>query len=116
VTKTPNAQAIDKIIGRNLRTFRLQQNMSQGKLAAAVKLTFQQIQKYENGSNRISGSRMAQFCQLFKVAPNDFFNGVRGINWKADALDTSSSRARKARSHRRSPRSKAETTTASSSS
>jgi transcriptional regulator with XRE-family HTH domain len=60
-------------------------------LAAAVKLTFQQVQKYEKGTNRISGSRMAQFCQLLNVAPNDFFKGVAGIHQKAGggALDTS---------------------------
>jgi transcriptional regulator with XRE-family HTH domain len=116
-TQRVDEQAVDKIIGRNLRAFRRQRNMSQGHIADAVKLTFQKIQKYENGSNRISGSRTAQFCQLFKVAPNDFFNGVPGINQTAGALDASSSRARKAlRSRRRYPRSKAETTTASSSS
>ena len=84
-------QAVDKIIGRNLRAFRLRKNMSQGQVAAAVKLTFQQVQKYENGANRISGSRMAQFCQVLNVTPNDFFKGVTGINQKADggAFDTS---------------------------
>jgi len=42
------------------------------------------VQKYDKGSNRISGSRMAQFCQLLNVTPNDFFKGVPGINQKAD--------------------------------
>jgi transcriptional regulator with XRE-family HTH domain len=79
----PDEQAVDKIIGRNLRAFRLQKNMSQEQVAAAVKLTFQQVQKYEKGSKRISGSRMAQFCQLLNVTPNDFFKGVPGINHKA---------------------------------
>jgi transcriptional regulator with XRE-family HTH domain len=87
----PDEQAVDKIIGRNLRAFRLQKNMSQEQIAAAVKLMFQQVKKYEKGSNRISGSRMAQFCQLLNVTPNDFFKGVSGINHKsgASALDTS---------------------------
>jgi transcriptional regulator with XRE-family HTH domain len=76
-------QAVDKIIGRNLRAFRLQRNMSQTEIATGVKVTFQQVQKYENGSNRISGSRMAQFCRLLNVTPNDFFKGVPGINYKA---------------------------------
>jgi transcriptional regulator with XRE-family HTH domain len=93
MTKTyrPDEQALDKIIGRNLRAFRLQKNMSQEQIAAAVKLTFQQVQKYEKGTNRISGSRMAQFCQLLNVTPNDFFKGVPGLNHKAGggALDTS---------------------------
>jgi transcriptional regulator with XRE-family HTH domain len=86
----PDEQAMDKIIGRNLRAFRLQKDMSQEQIADAVKLTFQQVQKYENGTNRISGSRMAQLCQVLNVTPNDFFKGVSGINQKAGAaLDTS---------------------------
>ena len=93
MTKTQrlDEQAVDELIGRNLRTFRLQKNMSQEQIAAAVKLSFQQVQKYEKGTNRISGSRMAQFCQLLNVTPNDFFKGVPGISQKADggALDTS---------------------------
>jgi transcriptional regulator with XRE-family HTH domain len=80
----PDEQAVDKIIGRNLRAFRLQKNISQEQLASAVKLTFQQVQKYEKGSNRISGSRMAQFCQVLNVTPNDFFRGVPGINHRAN--------------------------------
>ncbi len=87
----PDEQAVDKIIGHNLRAFRLQKSMSQEQVAAAVKLTFQQVQKYEKGTNRISGSRMAQFCQLLNVTPNDFFKGVPGVNHKAGdgALDMS---------------------------
>jgi len=65
-------QTVDKIIGQNLRAFRLRRKMSQGQVAEAVNVTFQQIQKYEKGTNRISGSRMAQLCQLFKLVPNDF--------------------------------------------
>ena len=89
--KRVDEHGVDKIIGRNLRAFRLRKSMSQGQVAAAVKLTFQQVQKYEKGSNRISGSRMAQFCQVLNVTPNDFFTGVPGVNQKAggDALDTS---------------------------
>ena len=93
MTKTQllDEQAVDAIIGRNLRAFRLQRSMSQEQIADAVKLTFQQIQKYEKGSNRISGSRMAQFCQVLNVTPNDFFKGVPGITQKGGhgALDTS---------------------------
>src|ERR1700683_427955 len=80
MTKTPDEQAVDEIIGRNLRAFRLRKNMSQEQVASAVNLTFQQVQKYEKGTNRISGSRMAQFCQLFNVSPNDFFKGAARLN------------------------------------
>ena len=86
-------------------------------IAAAVKLTFQQVEKYERGTNRISGSRMVQFCQLLNVTPNDFFRGVQGINQKTGGTLDSSFLATKAlRSRRRSLESKAATTVASSSS
>jgi transcriptional regulator with XRE-family HTH domain len=90
-THRPVEEAADKIIGRNLRSFGLQKNMSQEQLAVAVKLSFQQVQKYEKGANRISGSRMAQFCELLNVTPNDFFKGVPGINQELGdgAFDTS---------------------------
>jgi transcriptional regulator with XRE-family HTH domain len=45
MTKTPDEQAADTIIGCNLRAFRLQKNLSQEQVADAVKLTFQQVQK-----------------------------------------------------------------------
>ena len=91
MTRMPDEQVVDEIIGRNLRVFRLQKNMSQEQVASAVNVTFQQVQKYEKGTNRISGSRMAQFCQLLNVSPNDFFKGVAGINQKGggSTLDTS---------------------------
>jgi transcriptional regulator with XRE-family HTH domain len=52
------ANAIDKQVGNKVRSYRLALGMSQSKLAEAVDLTFQQIQKYEKVSNRISASRL----------------------------------------------------------
>ena len=52
------AKDIDHIIGQNLRTLRKQAGMSQAALGQTVGITFQQIQKYESGQNRIAGSRM----------------------------------------------------------
>jgi transcriptional regulator with XRE-family HTH domain len=47
--------------------------MSQSKVGGAVDLSFQQVQKYENGTNRISASRLQQFADLFDVTPAYFF-------------------------------------------
>ena len=47
--------------------------MSQSKLAEAVDLTFQQIQKYEKGTNRIGGSRLQQFASILNVPVSFFF-------------------------------------------
>jgi len=49
---------IDKYVGNRVRMRRLMLNMSQTELAAALGLAFQQVQKYENGTNRISASRL----------------------------------------------------------
>lgn len=63
--KEPNAT--DKHVGTRIRMRRMMLGMSQSKLADAVNLTFQQIQKYEKGTNRVSASRMQQFAQILDV-------------------------------------------------
>jgi transcriptional regulator with XRE-family HTH domain len=52
--------------------------MSQEKLGDAIGLTFQQVQKYEKGTDRISSSRMQQIANVLQVAPPFFFEGVPG--------------------------------------
>jgi transcriptional regulator with XRE-family HTH domain len=56
--RSPVAGEVDKIIGQRLRSFRLAKEMSQGDLGTHLGVTFQQIQKYESGKNRLSGSRL----------------------------------------------------------
>jgi transcriptional regulator with XRE-family HTH domain len=63
----------DLHVGRRLRMRRMMLGMSQTKLGEAVGVTFQQLQKYENGSNRISASRLTQIANALKVAPTFFF-------------------------------------------
>jgi DNA-binding XRE family transcriptional regulator len=69
---------IDLHVGRRLRGRRLTIGMSQEKLSKAVGVTFQQIQKYENGKNRISGGRMAKMASALGVEPSYFFDGAPG--------------------------------------
>ncbi len=57
--------------------------MSQAKLADAVGVTFQQIQKYENGKNRISASRLQQIAQALDVTPSFFFEDVPDVRQPA---------------------------------
>src|SRR3546814_4644994 len=52
--------------------------MSQDKLGQIVGLTFQQIQKYEKGANRIGASRLYQFATILDVPPAYFFDGLEG--------------------------------------
>jgi transcriptional regulator with XRE-family HTH domain len=66
----------DQRIGQNVRKIRMLRLMSQEKLGDALKLTFQQVQKYEKGTNRISGSRLQQIADALSCTINDLFEGV----------------------------------------
>lgn len=72
--KAPNP--IDKHVGARLRMRRMMVGMSQGKLGEALDVTFQQIQKYEKGTNRIGASRLQQLARVLEVPPAFFFEGA----------------------------------------
>ncbi len=65
---------IDREVGQRLRIARNAKGVSQDQLGKAVGLTFQQIQKYERGANRISCSRLWEFSKLLDVKMSYFFN------------------------------------------
>jgi len=67
---------VDVHVGARLKMLRIQRGMSQTAVAERVGLTFQQIQKYENGSNRISASRLVEFAQALGVPIRAFFEGL----------------------------------------
>jgi transcriptional regulator with XRE-family HTH domain len=73
-TKVPNP--IDKHVGSRVRMRRMMMGMSQEKLGDAIGLTFQQVQKYEKGTNRIGASRLQQISQTLQVPVAFFFEGV----------------------------------------
>src|ERR1700720_3380971 len=62
--------------GSRVRLRRTMLRMSQEKLAAALGLTFQQVQKYERAANRISASRLYQLCRIFGVGVGFFYDGL----------------------------------------
>jgi transcriptional regulator with XRE-family HTH domain len=66
----------DKHVGSRLRMRRLMLDMSQTDVADALGLTFQQLQKYEKGSNRISASRLQHISQILQVSVPFFFEGA----------------------------------------
>lgn len=68
-------RSVDVYVGDRLRTRRTLLGMSQESLAKSVNLTFQQIQKYEKGTNRIGASRLYEFSSILDVAPEWFFIG-----------------------------------------
>ena len=67
---------VDRHVGQRVRLARLAKGMSQTRLADSVGLTFQQIQKYEKGTNRVSASRLYQFSEILGVDIVYFFDGV----------------------------------------
>ena len=67
---------IDVHVGRRLRLRRDILKMSQEHLAGAVGVTFQQIQKYEQGKNRVSASRLFDIAQMLEVPISYFFEGL----------------------------------------
>lgn len=69
--------SIDAHVGNRLRTRRVLAGKSQTELGNALGLTFQQIQKYEKGANRISAGHLYLFARALDCTPNDFFEGLR---------------------------------------
>jgi transcriptional regulator with XRE-family HTH domain len=69
--KSPNA--IDREVAARVRMRRLLLDMSQEKLAAALGLSFQQVQKYEKGANRIGAGRLQQIADVLQVPASFFF-------------------------------------------
>ena len=65
--------AIDEHVGKKLRHFRTLTNMTQTQLAEGLGVSFQQVQKYETGSNRVSASKLYEAAKLMKVPISDFF-------------------------------------------
>lgn len=71
--KKGRANSIDHHVGTRLRMRRALLGMSQEKLAEQVGITFQQIQKYENGANRVSASRLFEFSKVLDIPVTFFF-------------------------------------------
>jgi transcriptional regulator with XRE-family HTH domain len=101
VKKAPNP--IDKHVGSRVRMRRMMLGMSQEKLGERLGLTFQQVQKYEKGTNRIGASRLQQIGSILSVPVAFFFDGAptgeplpeggfaeaTGASYVADFLSTS---------------------------
>jgi transcriptional regulator with XRE-family HTH domain len=67
---------VDVYVGARVRMRRMILGMSQSRLGELLGVTFQQIQKYENGSNRISVHRLRLTARVLEVSPSYFFEGV----------------------------------------
>jgi transcriptional regulator with XRE-family HTH domain len=74
--KRSEKSPIDKHVGSRIRMRRMMLGMSQSGLANALGITFQQVQKYEKGSNRVGASRLQHTSQALQVPVSFFFEGV----------------------------------------
>ena len=70
---------IDKHVGSRVRMRRMMLSMSQTKLGDGLNLTFQQVQKYEKGTNRVSASRLQQISHILQVPVAFFFEGAPSV-------------------------------------
>jgi transcriptional regulator with XRE-family HTH domain len=73
------ANSVDKVVGRNVRLRRLAAKLTQAELGREIGVTFQQIQKYENGTNRIGASRLSRIAEVLEIPVPALFEGVGSI-------------------------------------
>jgi transcriptional regulator with XRE-family HTH domain len=77
---------VDSVIGARTRSRRLQLGMSQERLAELLGITFQQVQKYEKGANRISASRLVQIAKALGIEVAYFFDGLSEAEASVESL------------------------------
>ena len=79
---------VDIHVGQQLKRMRILRNLTQTDLAQGLKISFQQVQKYELGRNRISASRLFELSHILNVPPAFFFEGLENSpNESERALD-----------------------------
>jgi transcriptional regulator with XRE-family HTH domain len=78
VLKKKKPNPIDRHVGARVRMRRLMLDMTQTQLGDKLGLTFQQVQKYEKGTNRIGASRLQHIAEVLQVPVSFFFEGVVG--------------------------------------
>jgi transcriptional regulator with XRE-family HTH domain len=70
-----SATKIDKLVGRNIRVHRLAAEFTQEELGEKLGVTFQQVQKYEKGTNRVGSGRLYEIAEILEVPLKSFFDG-----------------------------------------
>jgi len=67
------SDAVIDILAQRLKFYRMRHGFTQSRIAEVIDVTFQQVQKYENGKNRIPVDKLYMLAQLYQVAMDDFF-------------------------------------------
>ena len=95
--RTPEEFAFNTTVGNNIKYLRKTRNLNQSKVAAALSVSFQQVQKYEKGANGCSAIKLKQLADFFKVGldvlvdPN-MITAHRGFTGQQDWVDQELSR------------------------
>jgi transcriptional regulator with XRE-family HTH domain len=84
VKKAPNP--VDKHVGSRIRMRRMMLGMSREKLSDGLGLTWQQVQKYENGKNRIGASRLQHISHILQIPVPFFFEGAPQLPGQLDGI------------------------------
>ncbi len=89
--KTEATQAVDRYVGSKIKWHRIQRGLSQDELASRLGISYQQLHKYENGTNSASAGRLADIAGMLGVGVSEFFNGF-GEEESPDWINDSSNR------------------------
>lgn len=87
--KGARANVVDVQAGARLRARRRHSGLSQTKLAEQIGVTFQQVQKYEKGKNRMGSSRLQQLAHILEVPVSYFFDGIAAPSSPSKAISAS---------------------------
>jgi transcriptional regulator with XRE-family HTH domain len=77
-TSPRSCDPIDALVGRNIRIHRLDKGLTQTDVASRIGVTFQQLQKYEQGMNRVVGGRLFKLAEVLELPISAFFEGGPG--------------------------------------
>lgn len=84
---------VDIHVGQRIKEIRTVRGLTQSNVAEQLGISFQQLQKYETGANRVSASRMFELSKLLKVSPSFFFEGLEGESYESmPAMDMETAR------------------------
>jgi transcriptional regulator with XRE-family HTH domain len=86
-TKTKSPDPTNHSIGLKIRSQRIMRGLSQTELGDKLGITFQQVQKYERGSNRISAGRLKQIADILELPVSFFFEGALGKGAAAENIN-----------------------------
>jgi transcriptional regulator with XRE-family HTH domain len=89
--KTEATQAVDRYVGSKIKWYRIQRGLSQDELASRLGISYQQLHKYENGTNSASAGRLADIASVLSVNVSDLFDGF-GAEESPEWINDSSNR------------------------